>query len=222
MTEAEWLASTNPEVTFLPNPPFRLHRMLEYLRDSRKLDKTRCGRRKLRLFACACYRRYWQALAAPARAAVEVAERFADGKATRRERWDAQRRMAPTDVGCLVVDTVDWVAAIHAPMVCYRLFCQTPRAAHECWGEEFRQAALVHDIFRNPFRPVAFEPAWAQPTAVAVAQAIYDGRCFEDMPILADALEDGGCNDADVLAHCRGAGPHVRGCWALDALLGKE
>jgi hypothetical protein len=55
-----------------------------------------------------------------------------------------------------------------------------------------------------------------------IARAIYDGRAFERMPILADALEDAGCGDADILRHCREPGEHVRGCWVVDLLLGKS
>jgi hypothetical protein len=55
-----------------------------------------------------------------------------------------------------------------------------------------------------------------------MAQAIYDGRTFDQLPILADALEEAGCHNSDVLAHCRSEGPHVRGCWVVDLLLGKS
>jgi hypothetical protein len=63
---------------------------------------------------------------------------------------------------------------------------------------------------------------WNDGTVVKLAQSIYDERRFTDLPILADALEDAGCADADILAHCRGPGPHVRGCWVVDLLLGKS
>jgi hypothetical protein len=56
----------------------------------------------------------------------------------------------------------------------------------------------------------------------ALVPAIYDGRAFDRLPVLADALEEAGCQDADLLGHCRGAGPHVRGCWPVDLILGKE
>ena len=79
----------------------------------------------------------------------------------------------------------------------------------------------MHDIFGNPFRPVAFDPAWRTSTAVELARQMYEAREFSAMPILADALQDAGCENADVLGHCRGPGPHVRGCWVVDLLLGK-
>lgn len=82
--------------------------------------------------------------------------------------------------------------------------------------------ALVHDSFGNPFRPVTLDPHWQSETVVALAAGIYDERAFDRMPILADALEEAGCDHADVLAHCRGDGPHVRGCWVVDLVLGKS
>jgi hypothetical protein len=85
-----------------------------------------------------------------------------------------------------------------------------------------RQAALLRDIFGNPFRPVACDPAWRTSAVVALAQGIYDERDFANMPILADALEDAGCDNEDVVAHCRDPkGTHVRGCWVVDLILGK-
>jgi hypothetical protein len=86
-------------------------------------------------------------------------------------------------------------------------------------------AALLRDVFGNPFRPVAADAAWLTWLGVTLpklARAIYGGRRFEDMPILADALEEAGCTDADILSHCRQPGAHVRGCWLLDLLLDKE
>ncbi len=82
-------------------------------------------------------------------------------------------------------------------------------------------ASLLRDIFGNPFRPVAFDAAWRTSTAVALAQGMYESRDFGAMPILADALQDAGCDSDDILTHCRGDGPHVRGCWVVDLVLGK-
>ncbi len=83
-------------------------------------------------------------------------------------------------------------------------------------------ADMMRCIFGNPFRPVAFDPSWLTSTAVAIAQGMYESRDFSAMPILADALQDAGCDNADILDHCRGVGPHVRGCWVIDQLLGKQ
>ena len=86
---------------------------------------------------------------------------------------------------------------------------------------ECRHLALVREIWGNPFRPVALDPLWLTFDVQALVRGIYDDKAFDRMPILADALQDGGCDSADVLNHCRGPGPHVRGCWVLDVLLEK-
>jgi hypothetical protein len=83
------------------------------------------------------------------------------------------------------------------------------------------QAALLRDIFGNPFRPIAIDPSWLTSTVTALARQMYESRDFGPMPILADALQDSGCENSDVLTHCRGDGPHVRGCWVVDLILGK-
>jgi len=84
------------------------------------------------------------------------------------------------------------------------------------------QADLLRCVVASPFRPVAFNPAWTTSTVVALAQGMYAERDFSAMPILADALQDAGCDNDDILNHCRGAGPHVRGCWVVDGILGKS
>jgi hypothetical protein len=83
-------------------------------------------------------------------------------------------------------------------------------------------ACLVRCIFGNPFRPVVFAPSWRSETAVALAAGIYEERAFDRLPILADALEEAGCDHPDVLNHLRGPGPHARGCGVVDGVLGKE
>jgi hypothetical protein len=87
------------------------------------------------------------------------------------------------------------------------------------------QCTLLRCIFGNPFRPVTLNPTvltWNGGTVPRMAQAIYDDRRFSDLPILADALEEAGCDNPDILAHCRSEGPHVRGCWVVDMILGKS
>jgi hypothetical protein len=99
-----------------------------------------------------------------------------------------------------------------------------PQCSEERPGHMRFHAALLRDLF-NPFRPVAPDPGWLTANGGAarnLAAAIDDGRAFERLPILADALEDAGCTDRLLLGHCRGPGLHVRGCWALDLVLGKS
>jgi hypothetical protein len=82
-----------------------------------------------------------------------------------------------------------------------------------------RQCEILRELF--PFRPATFDPSWLTSTVTALAEQMYDSRDFTPMPILADALQDAGCTNDDVLNHCCGPGPHVRGCWVVDLVLGK-
>jgi hypothetical protein len=93
--------------------------------------------------------------------------------------------------------------------------------AQEAAGERGPiECDLVREIFCNPLRKFSFDPSWRTPEALAVARTAYEERHFEDLPLLADALEEAGCTDEAILAHCRGPGPHVRGCWVVDLVLG--
>jgi hypothetical protein len=83
------------------------------------------------------------------------------------------------------------------------------------------QIALLRDLFGNPFRPVALDSAWLTSDVLALARGIYEEKAFDRMPILADALQDAGCDNDTVLSHCRTEQMHVRGCWVLDLVLGK-
>jgi hypothetical protein len=84
------------------------------------------------------------------------------------------------------------------------------------------ETIFLRCIFGNPFRPIAIDPRWLTSTVVDLATAIYDERAFDRMPILADALMDAGCDNEEIIAHCRSDGVHTRGCWAVDLILGKE
>jgi hypothetical protein len=86
---------------------------------------------------------------------------------------------------------------------------------------EAEHAPLLREIIGNPFRSVDFSASWRTDTALSLARVMYESRDFSAMPILGDALQDAGCNDDAVLDHCRGEGPHVRGCWVCDLVLGK-
>ena len=81
---------------------------------------------------------------------------------------------------------------------------------------------LLRCIVGNPFRPVAFLPTWRTEHTLGIAAKMCEDREFAAMPILADALEEAGCDNADVLSHCREPGPHARGCWVVDGVLGKR
>jgi hypothetical protein len=88
--------------------------------------------------------------------------------------------------------------------------------------EKAAQAGLIREIFGNPFRPVTFSSEWPTYTAVSLAREMYESRDFSTMPILADALQDAGCDIDDILNHCRDTSlTHVRGCWVVDLVLGK-
>jgi hypothetical protein len=89
-------------------------------------------------------------------------------------------------------------------------------------GHRAVAVGVIKDILGPPLVSPRFDPAWRTSDVVAMARGIYEGRDFAAMPILADALQDAGCEDAAVLGHCRGPGPHVRGCWVVDLVLGKE
>ncbi len=89
--------------------------------------------------------------------------------------------------------------------------------------ERRAQCDLLRDLFGNPFRPAVIEPTWLKwndGCVIKLARAIYEERKYQDMKILADALEEAGCTNADILTHCRQTGEHVRGCWVVDLLLG--
>jgi hypothetical protein len=230
MTEQEWLACTDPDAMrrLLPDPPTD---------------------RKLRLFACACCRKFWDQLE-DGTELVRVAERFADGLASEDELVEAglpaSHELTADAFGhllsaleCLLdPDAINSTGAAVSLAVWMEMRQQQQirrehpkeygpeviRAAGEQAGRVVRreQCALLHDLFGNPFSPVTFDAAWRTPPVIALAQTIYDRRSYANLPRLAAALENAGCGNADILSHCRSERPHVRGCWVVDALLGKE
>jgi hypothetical protein len=186
--------------------------------------------RKFRLFACACCRRFWHLLSGPmAQPAVEAAERYADGLISFNQL---------EDTACGRWSEIELVAGVSQDKVLRAV--QAAAAASRVFrgglGESFDyiqqvdedrkgQANLLRDLAGNPYRTVSADPswlAWDGGMVVKLAQAIYDERSFEDLPVLADALEDAGCGDAVLLEHCRSQGPHAKGCWAVDLLLQTE
>ena len=85
----------------------------------------------------------------------------------------------------------------------------------------WERALALELVGPNPFRPIAFSPEWRTDTAASLARHMYESHEFGAMPILADALQDAGCDSDPILNHCRSEGPHVRGCWVVDLVLGK-
>lgn len=164
---------------------------------------------------------------------VEVAERYADGRATEEERESAywKRLRVPSWRATDAAEgTVDDRVLHRLPEVMLDTATAAgmadPRSEDAgTLDERAAQAHLLRDIFGNPFRPVTFAPAWLTwhgGLVVSMAQRMYDSRDFSDLPILADALEEAGCSDPDILGHCRQPGEHVRGCWVVDLVLGKS
>ncbi len=189
----------------------------------------RASARKLRLFGCACCRRVPDLLDdARRRQALEVAERFADGRARARQLRAAQRVMEETRGPGYGPN------AARAAWYCCRPWLDAGSIhrnislgiAHgkRRSAEVAAQAALLREVFGNPLRPVALDPAWLAwrgGTVPNLARAICEDGAFDRLPILADALEEAGCADADILEHCRAPRPHVRGCHVLDAIMGR-
>jgi hypothetical protein len=112
-----------------------------------------------------------------------------------------------------------WAAALQVSPYVRRSLRVSRRGAVQSVAAQ--QAALLRHIVGNPFSPVPFDPAWRSPAALAIARAAYEDRRWDDFPFLADALEEAGCDDQALLRHCREPGEHVRGCWALDLILGR-
>lgn len=248
MTDAEWLACTNPAP------------MLRALRGM-------ATERKLRLLTCACCRRLWPLLHEDTmRTAVEVGDAHADDEDfnDQADHYDAaaapllkeispemskgavfvegyarqcliQAVLAPlTPIGGVdltvagTADALMWAAegiGRHAAEKPPRLVERWAAASYQdaLTREKEEQSDLVREVF-GPllFRPIPLEPEWRTASVVSIATAIYADRAFDRMPDLAGALRDAGCDSAEILAHCRGPGPHVRGCWVVDAVLNKE
>jgi hypothetical protein len=217
--------------------------MLEFL-------KGKAGERKLRLFAVACCRRISETTTyARAHKAVDAAERYADGLATGQElreageaawkgaRWtrDGTRSAAVATSEACSSPTKTYLFLTCANVVCNHVapgFDGVSRTALRT--ERSAIAALLRDLFGPlPFREVRFNPGWLtwnDSTVRKLAQAIYDERILPEglldqsrLAILADALEEAGCDNEEILSHLRQRGQvHVRGCWAIDLLSGKE
>lgn len=224
MREKTWLACNDPE------------RMIAFL-------DTRVSDRKLRLFALACVRRAWHFVTDKRiPKLVAILENVADGKVKSRDRERARDRsytVASSDLDdmqqCIGYDL--WTAferdqaREHNDLgecvaAAFGYFKQgdsgnTRKFTAGKKAERSEQPAVLREIAGNPFRPVTFDPAWRTDTAIALAKQMYDSRDFGAAPILADALQDAGCECEPLLDHLRDpAAAHVRGCWAVDLVLG--
>jgi hypothetical protein len=227
MTEAEWLASEDARA------------MLEGASDN--LRTLGGVERKLRLFAILCCNRDWDHIKYDERlrTAVQNTEQYTAGLLSETDWREA----------CLEVErnhylTGMWNYNARAAMWC--MFPDRGSGARELSnylsrtitrnaapaflagsvGERAVQSAhanFLREIVGNPFRPVTLDQSWRTSTVVALAKGIYAERTFDVLPILSDALMDAGCENADLLDHCRDPQlTHVRGCWAVDLVLGKS
>jgi hypothetical protein len=183
----------------------------------------RVSDRKLRLFPVACCHRVPHLLSdRRSQMAVDLAERFAEGIAPGEEFEAVGARMRVREIRGHYGPVAAWAVAPSADLaarnVAWNAFCD-----REGMGEERHQASLLRCISGNPFCPVEFSASWRTDTTVTLAGQMYESRDFSAMPILADALQDAGCDCAEILDHCRDANAaHVRGCWVVDLLLGKS
>jgi hypothetical protein len=233
MTEADWLATTDPRA------------MLKYL--THRPDHDPEDPRFL-LFAVASLRQQWHLLVdARSRAAVLAAEGLAEGRLSERDveyDWEqAELAYDEAEENTSEGEQEAGALALYAAWAAFSLlFCGYDDAwfsadvhARNHLPPSFSQGlapvqvSLARCIFGNPFRPVSFDPAWLTPLVRSLAEAAHDDRRepegtldVERLVILADALEDAGCTDTAILNHLRSTVSHVRGCWVIDILLGKE
>jgi hypothetical protein len=207
-----------------------------------KCLRGKASDRKLRLFACACCRAAQPLLSIdPLRRGVETAERYADkdatwsdmvgyAKAAERQGWSMsgkERTLADAAWATTAMNLWYYFRAVTRTVdtVQYLLSYDGGQAHH--------QVALLRDIAGNPFRPLlplaSSLLAWRDGFIVQLAEGVYENRILprghfdkDRVAVLADALEEAGCTEAELLGHLRGPGPHVRGCWAMDTILAKE
>jgi hypothetical protein len=217
-TETDWLSATDPKL------------MLRYL-GREPAARSPLGRRKLRLFGVACFRRQWHLFGQFAEivACVEFAEGYADGVGAKkrlkkvqdvnRQRFEWYGRKPGEEVATAgVASAARYLCDEDASFAAGAVSGLGTFGIHD----SIAQTALLRCIFGNPFRPVVIDPTWRSETAVALATGIYADRAFDRLPILADALEEAGCDHPDVLNHCRQPDvSHARGCWVVDWVLGK-
>jgi hypothetical protein len=199
-------------------------------------DQKTGSKRKLNLFGAACCRRHWSVLQ------IAIRELLIEFEEALDQRGDPEQWSALCESLCWLADraacrlnaapTADRLHTAAAEAVCELVAYGGSRHRTGWIAQSFfaeldptevpHQAHLLRDVFGNPFRPVTFDPSWRTSTAMSLARQMYESREFSAMPILADALQDAGCEHPDVLTHCRDPkGVHVRGCWVVDLVLGK-
>jgi hypothetical protein len=251
VTEAEWDCCTEPGamLTFLRRQAVWLVDLVPSERQDaqRRHLMAIVGDRKRYLFACACCHHLCPALPNEGcRQALRVAELFADGLADGEMLVTALAAVRATvegEASEYFVSNAERTAAqfarAAAGAVRHAAALDVDAAREESavagvWAglassladAESQQAMLLRDIVGSPFRPQSpADPAWLgwnDGSVGRLAGSIYDARAFDHMPILADTLEDAGCTDAELLGHLRSPGQHVRGCWAVDLVLGKS
>jgi hypothetical protein len=182
------------------------------------LDQLRSGSsiRKLYLLGCAAHRQQWEWLDDDVRRVVQLCEHYADGAATVEE-------VSAATKGIVFWDTETW-----EPTWTGDIADATNAYVFATWGFAFGSAQdktrteLIHCVLGNLLHNVTIEPESLGPTVVSLARGIYEDRTFERLPILADALQDAGLSNSEVLDHCHGPGPHALGCWVIDLILGKN
>ncbi len=223
MTEAQWLTSDDPEAMYKVAAQGALNPTWP---DSERTH------RKRDFFTAACCRLVWPWIAVDERCrrAIEEMEAQFDTPIPEDELddiWDGVKQAARhpedgTSVAQLLAANLVYDAQ-DAATVILRLVADYD---FDEWGPPRARAAQVasvmRDIVGNPFRPSRFNPSWGSADVMLLAQGIYTDRAFDRLPILADALQDAGCEDEQLLDHCRSSGPHVRGCWVVDLVLGNE
>ena len=237
MTPEQWFAESNPDrlLAFVnPPPPFTYGQP----QPTRPVPWARA--RRLMLFGCACGRMMWDLLPTPLWNAIETRERFADGRATEA---DLRAAAVRTTWGAVTVKQHAANAAGGDPSEAARGAARAlaaraagpappghpvDRAWEAVWNATFHaaratQAAILRDIFPPPGYTPRLDPGWLTPTAVGVARHMDATGDFAAAPILADALQDAGCDDDALLQCCRvPGGVHARGNWAADLVLGRE
>jgi hypothetical protein len=158
---------------------------------------------------------------------VQVYERFLDGAVTGDQYTTAIRAARRNRESSPVSDAIGLYFGLGDLML---LQAQLRNIAGDVPGppgssrdtEERFQTDVMRDIFRNPFQPVTLDPTWLTLTVRQLAALIYEERQFDKLPLLGDSFQDAGCENEDVLRHCRGRKEHFRGCWLVDEVLGRE